>query len=227
LAAPRLGVKTEDLEMRLGKVWSRKVPDKEISIGDLFISTVGYMPMITEIVGRGYFDSPSVLEDAETSQTEKWVAYYSYGAHGVEIAVNLETGEIRIMRIAGCFDIQPINPKMCEGQIEGGIAWGLSHALYEEIIMGDGNILNPNFTDYKVTSVENVPMMHSMEAMITPTPQKDGPYGAKGMAEMVSVPVLAAVGNAFYNATGVRIKDLPLTPEKVLKALSELRRTPV
>lgn len=226
LAASRLGVESEELEIKEGKIWNKKAPSKSINISDLFVPTVGYMPQVTQIVGTGQFDSNSVLEDAETGQAEKWVAYYSYGAHGVEIAVNLETGQVKIIRIAGCFDIQPINPKMCEQQIEGGIGWGLSHALYEEVIADNGKILNPNFTDYKVISTMDVATIENTEAMIAPAPHQDGPYGAKGFGEMVSVPVLAAVGNAFCNATGIRIRALPLTPERVLKALNEARSMP-
>jgi len=225
LAANKLGVKDESFEITDGIVRSKSKPDKSATIGDLFVTAVGYMPMVTEILGKGQFDFYSELEDAETGQSENWVAYYSYGAHGVEIAVNIETGEIKIIRIAGCFDIQPINPKMCEQQIEGGIGWGISHALYEEVITDNGKILNANFTDYKVTSINSMPMVGNVKALIAPTPLQEGPYGAKGMGEMVSVPVLAALGNAFYNATGVRIKDLPLNPERVLKTIQGARNS--
>jgi len=225
LAGRKLGMSDEALEIRDGTIWSRSKPDKSVTISDLFVSAVGYMPMVTEILGRGQFDFYSELEDLETGQSERWVAYYSYGAHGAEVAANVETGEIKIIRIAGCFDIQPINPKMCEQQIEGGIGWGISHALYEEVITDNGKILNPNFTDYKMTSMNRVPTVGNIKAIIAPTPHQEGPYGAKGMGEMVSVPVLAALGNAFYDATGIRIKDLPLTPERVLKSIQGARNS--
>jgi len=221
LASPGLGVNTDDLEVKEGKVQVKGVPQKSISIGDL-VTASGIVPEVGEILGKGYFNVKSLPED-ETGQTEKWVAFYSYGAHGVEIAVNVETGEVKVLRAAGCFDMgQPINPKMCEQQIEGGMAWGISHAILEQIIIGDnGQILNPSFTDYKVASVGDIPTRENIKSMIATAPHKEGPYGAKGMGEMVSLPMLAAVGNALYNATGVRIKDLPITPEKVLKALKE------
>lgn len=221
LASPGLGVNTDDLEVKEGKVQVKGVPQKSINISDLFTAS-GIVPEVGEILGKGYFNLSSLPED-ETGQTEKWVAFYSYGAHGVEIAVNVETGEVKVFQAAGCFDMgQPINPKMCEQQIEGGIAWGISHAILEQIIVGDnGEILNPNFTDYKVASVGDIPTRENIKSMIATAPHKEGPYGAKGMGEMVSLPMLAAVGNALYNATGVRIKDLPITPEKVLKALKE------
>ena len=225
LAAQKLEMRDEAFEIKDGTIWSKNTPDKSATISDLFVSAVGYMPMVTEILGKGQFDFYSQLEDAETGQSDRWVAYYSYGAHGVEVAVNVETGEIKIIRIAGCFDILPINPKMCEQQIEGGIGWGISHALYEEVITDNGKILNPNFTDYKVTSINSVPTVGNIKALIAPTPHQEGPYGAKGMGEMVSVPVLASLGNAFYNATGIRIKDLPLTPERVLKAIQGARNS--
>jgi len=221
LVAPRLAVNTDDLEVKEGKVQVKGVPQKSISISDL-VTASGIVPEVGEILGKGYFNVKSLPED-ETGQTEKWVAFYSYGAHGVEIAVNVKTGEVKVLRAAGCFDMgQPINPKMCEQQIDGGMAWGISHAILEQIIVGDnGKILNPNFTDYKLASVGDIPTRENIKSMIATAPHKEGPYGAKGMGEMVSLPMLAAVGNAFYNATGVRIRDLPLTPERVLKALGE------
>jgi carbon-monoxide dehydrogenase large subunit len=219
MASQSLGVPVESLEMRAGRIVSKGDPQKSVTITDLFVPSIGYMPMITEVVGRGQFDFTSILEDAETGQSEKWVAYFSYGAHGVEIAVNIETGALRVVRIAGCFDVQPINPKMVEQQIEGGIGWGMSHALYEEVMFDQGKIINPTFVDYKVTSAMDMPLIQNVGAFVAPAPHQEGPYGAKGFGEMVSVPVLAALGNAFYDATGVRIYDLPLTPERILKAL--------
>lgn len=222
LASPGLGVNTDDLEVKEGKVQVKGVPQKSISISDLFTPS-GIVPEVGEILGKGEFNVKSLPEDPETGQTEKWVAFYSYGAHGVEIAVNVETGEVKVFRAAGCFDMgQPINPKMCEQQIEGGIGWGISLAILEQIIVGDnGEILNPSFTDYKVASVGDIPTRENIKSMIATAPHKEGPYGAKGMGELVSIPMLAAIGNALYNATGVRIKHLPITPEKVLKALKE------
>jgi len=221
MASQSLGVPVETLEMKTGMIRSTGNPQKSVTITDLFVPSIGYMPMITEIVGRGQFDFASILEDAETGQSEKWVAYFSYGAHGVEIAVNVETGALKVVRIAGCFDVQPINPKMVEQQIEGGIGWGMSHALYEEVMFNQGKIINPTFVDYKVTSAMDMPLVQNVGAFVAPAPHQDGPYGAKGFGEMVSVPVLAALGNAFYDATGVRIYDLPLTPERILKALTK------
>ena len=219
LAASRLGTEVEDLEIKAGKVWSKREPSKSIGIRDLFISP-GIVPAVGEIVGKGEFRWYSVPEDPETGQTERWVPYYSYGAHGVEIAVNVETGEMKILRVAACFDMgQPINPKMCEQQIEGGIAWGIGQALYEEIIMNNGRILNSNFTDYRLPSVTDMPRGENVKVMIAASPHKEGPYGAKGIGEIVWLSLPPAVGNAFYRATGVRIKDLPLNSERVLKAL--------
>jgi CO/xanthine dehydrogenase Mo-binding subunit len=126
------------------------------------------------------------------------------------------------LRCAAADDMgQPINPKMCEQQAQSGIGMGIGAALYEEIIMNKGAVVNPNFTDYRIPSVGEMPTIGNIKTMIAAAPHKDGPYGAKGFAEGVMIGLDAAIGNAVYNAVGVRIKDLPISAEKVLKGLRE------
>ena len=148
------------------------------------------------------------------------MAYFCHGAYAIEVAVNIETGEVKIISVAGCFDMaQPINPQLCEAQMESGITMGIGHALYEEMAMSDGVILNPSFVDYKMPTAECLPSVDNIRVALAGTPHRDGPFGAKGFSEGVLTPMPAAVANAVYNAVGVRIKDLPITSEKVLKAL--------
>jgi carbon-monoxide dehydrogenase large subunit len=137
--------------------------------------------------------------------------------------VDTETGEVRILKNAGCFDGgTPINPKMCEGQIEGGMTMAFGAALYEQQLYGQkGELLNPSFHDYKIPTIEDVPDNASMVALLEPVPQPDGPFGAKGIGEVCSIPAPPAISNAIYNAVGVRIKELPITGEKIVKALNK------
>lgn len=130
---------------------------------------------------------------------------------------------LSILRSAGCFDGgTPINPKMCEAQIEGGIGMAIGAALYEEQLISDkGETLNPNFRDYKIPTVEDMPDNANIATMLAPVPHSEGPFGAKGIGEETTIPCPPAVPNAIYNAVGVRIKELPITSEKVLKALKE------
>ncbi len=175
-----------------------------------------------EIIGKCIFDLTGVPEDPETGQSERIVAYYSYGAQAVEVAVDVETGEVKVLKSAGCFDAgTPINPKMCEAQIEGGIAMGMGAALYEEMVLDNGLLLNPNFIDYKIAIAESLPAMENVGVFLAGVPHRDGPFGAKGLGEGVAIPYPPAISNAIYNAVGVRIKELPISSEKLLRVLKE------
>ena len=119
---------------------------------------------------------------------------------------------------------QPINPKMCEQQIDGGVSQGMGASIYEEVKLDNGTVVNPSFMDYKIPTVMESPVGKNLVNMIAAAPEPEGPFGAKGFAEGTYVPFLAAVGNAFYNATGARITDLALEREKVLRALSKANK---
>jgi len=98
---------------------------------------------------------------------------------------------------------------------------GIGAALYEEMVMSNGVLLNPSFVDYKIPSAECVPNRENLAVMLAGVPHREGPFGAKGLGEGVMIPYPPALSNAIYNAVGVRIKELPLTSEKVLRALKE------
>jgi xanthine dehydrogenase molybdenum-binding subunit len=109
-----------------------------------------------------------------------------------------------------------VNPANVRGQIEGGVAFGMGYALSEEVILEQGKVQNPNFRDYKLPTTLNMP---PIESLIVEVPSRFGPYGAKGVGEPTTIPVAPAIANAIYDAVGVRIRDLPITPEKIFKAL--------
>jgi xanthine dehydrogenase molybdenum-binding subunit len=104
-----------------------------------------------------------------------------------------------------------------EGQIEGGIHMGLGYALTEEVLVKEGQVLNPNFLDYRLHTAADMP---EIESIIVETDDPEGPFGAKGVGEMGANAIAAAVANAVYDAIGVRITSLPITAERVLGALS-------
>ena len=143
-----------------------------------------------------------------------------YGAQGAEVEVDPDTGKVKVLRIAGAHDVgKSLNPVTSEGQIEGGMIHAMGPTLMEEMLVGPrGEILNPSFADYKLPTALDIP---EVTPILVEVPHKDGPWGAKGLGEMTTVPMAAAIANAVYNATGVRIKDLPITPEKLLRALKE------
>jgi xanthine dehydrogenase molybdenum-binding subunit len=109
-----------------------------------------------------------------------------------------------------------INPTLCEAQIEGSLVCGVGVTLHEEMLLKEGEVLNPNFTDYKLLTALDIP---KMDAIMVEEPHDEGPYGAKGVGEPALAPTAPAIANAVYDAIGVRVKDLPLTPEKLLRAI--------
>ena len=96
---------------------------------------------------------------------------------------------------------------------------GIGSTLYEEMVLDEGRALNPGFTDYRVPSTMEIPTGNNVKSIIVTASHQDGPFGAKGMGEAALTPSAPAIANAIYNAVGVRITDLPITPEKILKAL--------
>ena len=221
IASKKLEAPSDSLEIKDGVVYCQG--DKAIRIVDLF-SPKGFVPGGGEIMGRGVFSGPRENEDPDTGQGKRPVTYYAHGATAVEVLVNIETGEIKITRIGSCFDMgQPINPKLCEGQMEGGMGMGIGGALSEEIVFDKGLTRNASFCDYKIPSSIDFPTKENVISLIAPVLHSEGPYGAKGLGEGSLLAVAPAIAEAIYNATGVRIRDLPITKEKILKGLNLLR----
>ncbi|MFC1970801.1 xanthine dehydrogenase family protein molybdopterin-binding subunit [Chloroflexota bacterium] len=213
----------ENLVIEDGLIHKRGTTAIAIKITDLFAKPEAFVPRLGEFLGRGTYVCPVIPLNMETGQSPRPYAYVSWGACAVEVAVNVETGEIKVLRIAQCFDMgEQINPKICEGQTEGGMGQGIGSALYEVYFMENGVVLNPNFVDYRIPSIMEVPTAN-MKAMAAKTePLKEGPYGAKGFCEGGLLPMTPAITNAVADAVGVRIKEIPITREKVLKALNSL-----
>jgi len=145
---------------------------------------------------------------------------YSFGAFISEVAVNPQTGQVDVVKIWGAHDCgKALNPLAVEGQIEGSIHMGVGQALSEELIYHQGRIMNPSFLDYKIPTSLDTP---EMDITIIESEDREGPYGAKEAGEGPIHPVIPAIGNAIYDAVGVRLYDLPMTPDKILTALQEL-----
>lgn len=144
---------------------------------------------------------------------------YAFAAQSAEVEVDTYTGNIKVLNIHVAQDVgKVLNPLNIMGQIEGGVLTGVGYGISEELIMENGRVLNPNFHNYKMLTASDVPDIH-----FYPIETNDslGPYGAKGMAEAPLIPTAAAIANAVADAIGVRIYSLPITPEKVLKAIKE------
>jgi xanthine dehydrogenase molybdenum-binding subunit len=142
---------------------------------------------------------------------------YAFGTTGVEVEVDRQTGEVKILNLVSAHDVgRAINPKLVKGQIYGAVYTGVGFGLTERVQSVDGKVVNPNFRDYKILTANDVV---PVEAVIVEDPDASGPYGAKGIGEPGLVPTAPAIANAVYDAVGIWIRDLPITPEKVLAAL--------
>jgi xanthine dehydrogenase molybdenum-binding subunit len=142
---------------------------------------------------------------------------FSYAAQAAEVEVDLETGEVHVLQMVAAHDIgRAINPLALQGQIEGGMIMGLGNALTEEFIVEDGQIFTDYLARYKMPSIKHAPKLTSF---IVEDETADGPYGAKGVGEIASIPTTPAITNAIYNACGVRVMSLPVDQDKLLLAL--------
>jgi CO/xanthine dehydrogenase Mo-binding subunit len=146
-----------------------------------------------------------------------------FAAQVAEVAVDPDTGEVRLRRFTTAHDVgQVLNTLGHQGQINGAVMQGIGFTLMEELAVEDGRVLNPSLGDYKIPTMRDIP---ELECVLLPGETGLGPYGIKSIGETPIVPVAAAIANAVQDACGVRIRDLPITAEKVYRALRE-RRAP-
>ncbi len=145
---------------------------------------------------------------------------YTFGACGVEVVVDTETGTLDISKAILVQDVgRAVNPKLIEGQMDGGFAMAQGYALLEDLNIVKGEIKHHNFTKYLIpTALDAV----EVKKIIVEDPESSAPFGAKGIGEPVMIPVAPAILNAIYDAVGVRITEIPVTPEKLLKAIKEV-----
>ncbi|MBE3115354.1 MAG: xanthine dehydrogenase family protein molybdopterin-binding subunit [Actinobacteria bacterium] len=206
----------EDLALEQGLFFVKKEPKRKVKIMEIMKKTY---PGGISILGRGTYyqyklgSFPSHVK-VEIPTTEVWM----YASQGVEVEVDTETGRVKILKVVAVHDVgKAINPITCEGQIEGGVLMALSNAMFEELLFNEkGKILNSSLLDYKIPSALDMP---EIKAILVEEAHREGPYGAKGLGEMVAVPTAPAIANAICDAVGIRIKDLPITPDKLLRAL--------
>jgi CO/xanthine dehydrogenase Mo-binding subunit len=142
---------------------------------------------------------------------------FTYGTHAVEVAVDEGTGGVKVLKLIACYDVgRAINRLSVEGQLEGGAIYGMGYGLMEEIIIENGVIKTPSFSEYLLPTSLDAP---EVQTILLESGDGVGPFGAKGVGEPSLNSIAPAIANAVYDAIGVRIFDLPLTPEKIVKAL--------
>jgi CO/xanthine dehydrogenase Mo-binding subunit len=225
VAARALGVETGDLEAKQGRIFVRQDPAKGLRYEDLVL---GYKfpngnSIGGPVIGRGSYVAEGLTNlDGETGQGLP-ALNWTYGAHAVEIEVDSATGDIEVIRMISAFDVgRVINDALCRAQVVGGGVQGIGTTLMEQYVYdAKGKLLNSSFTDYKIPTAKDIP--REMEQIFVETPHDKGPFGARGVAEHPMISVPSAVSNALFEATGVRLRELPLTPERVFLALKAAR----
>ena len=216
IAAEKLEANVEDLEARNGRISVKGSPEQGISIADTVMAAIKDKGI--HILGRGSYAAPAEPWNYASAQGNISPAY-SFGAQVAEVEVDVETGRVKVLNATTAYDCGfAINPMSLEGQIEGAVCCGSGMALREDWHYEDGQVLNASYLDYKVGTALDVP---NVDTHFVETLEALGPFGAKGVSEGAEVPLLAAIANAIYDAIGVRIKDSPITPDKILKALEE------
>ena len=216
VAAKSLGESSENLDIRDRTIFSKNDPEKKSPLGKI-LRAAHYAAGGKMVMAEHFYDPPNENLDKEFKGNLS--VTYAYGTHGVEVEVDKETGQVKILKYIAAHDVgRAINPMLLEGQVYGGATMGIGYALTERLILQDGKVMNPNFLDYKMLTAKDVP---NIETIVIETDDPSGPFGAKGIGEPGLVPTAPAIANAIYDAVGVRIKELPITPEKVLAALKE------
>lgn len=209
-ASKVMGKRPAELKLKDGKVHARG--GKGVPYGEIIAGYHG--SRAGEILGRGVYRDVRSKKAVLGSTTTFW----EVGWGGAEVEVDSETGAVRVVKYVSVADVgKAINPVQCEGQDEGGVFFGLGHTLFEQMVYEDGQLLNPNLVDYRVPMFRDMPGEFS--STLIENRNGPGPFGAKGMGEGGLLPVASAIGNAVARAVGVRLYELPFTPERVWRAL--------
>jgi CO/xanthine dehydrogenase Mo-binding subunit len=212
MAASQLECSPDDLEIVNKQIRVKGTPAKSVALATIATNAHN---VIGEVIGRGYFDNVAMVAEEKAHGSSQ-----PFTTHACIVEVDTNTGNVKILKYVAVHDIgQPIHKAAVEGQIEGAAAMSIGQALCEQVVFdNNGKTMNPSFVDYLMPTIN---MMPRIETTLVHGYPGSGPYGAKGAGEIACVPPMAAIGNAIYNATGVRIRTLPLSPENVLRALKE------
>ena len=209
LAAPLLGVEKQELRSKNGKIYAKSNPSKSIS----FRSVCAKIDPDNPIRGSG-----------SRAPNPNAPMFSTFGAQAVDLEVDVETGQVDIRKLASAHDFgRAINPKLCFSQVYGGVEFGIGFALSEHGIYDQktGKLLNTNLLQYKMPTSLDIP---DIDVVLTEDEDPYFAYSAKGAGENTNAPTPAAIRNAIYNAIGIWFNDLPITPDKIIKAINEQKK---
>ncbi len=221
IAAAMLEAAPETLEFGGGRVSATVEPGGQVSFDDVVSEAYDRRGML--IIGKGGFVDPEATR-FDLTDYESAAPVIAACCHVAEVRVDTDTGTVELLRYVAVHDVgKVINPLGLLGQIEGGVAQGLGFALYEDLVVDGGQVLNPNLVDYRLPAFSAMPKR--LDCVVVEGDASEGPYGAKGIGELPFGPVAPAIANAIYDAVGVRPKALPMTPERILRGWETRPRT--
>ena len=219
MAAASLKCEFSEIVLHNGMAYNRLHPGEQRTYAQLVGE--GLFVRHGPIIGRGAtllrgpFDPP-----IGEGYSERPVGTHTFGTHIAEVEVDPDTGKTKVINYTACHDIgRLINPTGYEGQVQGGLVQGIGYGLYEETIVKDGHIINPSFVDYRIPTALDVP---PITTLVVEKFEDLGPYGAKGFAEQPMIPPMPALANAIFDATGVRVTTIPITPERLYHSLKKV-----
>ncbi|MEJ2435943.1 MAG: molybdopterin-dependent oxidoreductase, partial [Pseudolabrys sp.] len=211
LAAEEAKAKIAQLARDVGEPEGSNAP-----LRDLFVKKYGMQA--GNIVGTGIYKPDYTPPDPATGQTPNATPFWMTAGAGAEIEVDTEPGQLRVTRLVNVADVgTPINPKVVETQLSGAALMQLGFTLFEKMQIDGGQVTNASLADYKIPGIHDVPA--AMENEAVEAYQSNGPFGAKGVGELATFGVSPAIANAIEDAVGVRLTELPLTPEAVFRGL--------
>ncbi len=201
------------------KALAREVGEPEgsnIPVPALFVKRYGMQA--GNIIGSGVYKPDYIPPAPSTGLSENVTAFWMISGAGAEVEVDTETGHVKIARLVNVLDIgKPINPQIVESQISGAATMQLGFTMFEKMHLDGGQVTNASLADYKIPGFHDMPV--AMENLCVDTYQSNGPFGGKGVGEVATFCVSPAIANAIDDAVGVRLTELPLNPEAVLRAL--------
>lgn len=220
VAAEELDANASDLEAKHKEIYVKRAPARKMSYAEVIAASMlkGHGETI---MGEGHFriikDVP--IHPSLASTQGRWSENYASDAQVAEVEVDTETGVVKVLKVTIAHDCGfPINPQLVEGQIDGQISMAQGHALCEEVLVKDGHIINPSLLEYKIPCA--LDMVETAQIHVTTEQYVKGrPYDTKEVGEGHVSGTLAAIANAVYNATGVRVKELPIYPYKITQSL--------
>jgi CO/xanthine dehydrogenase Mo-binding subunit len=196
-------------------------PGSNLGWRDLFKKKYGMQA--GNVIGVGSFIPAYTSPDLKTGLSDNVTPFWMVGGTGIELEIDTETGAIKLLKMFNAADLgRPLNPKIVESQLSGGALMQLGFTLFENMEFDAGQVTNASFADYKIPGIHDVPWMVNDAVSAE---QTNGPYGAKGVGESATFGVSPAIANAIHDAVGVRLTELPLTPEAVLRGMQALNPT--